>query len=41
MTCKKYHIIGGGIAGLTAAKYVRKYNPQAEIILNEAAGNLG
>lgn len=41
MTCKKYHIIGGGIAGLTAAKYVRKYNPQAEIVLYEAAGNLG
>lgn len=36
-----YHIIGGGIAGLTAAKYIRAHQPRTKIILYEAAANLG
>ena len=37
----RYHIIGGGIAGLTAAKYIKKRNPQAYVVLYDAAEQLG
>lgn len=36
-----YHIIGGGIAGLTAAKYLKKYDAKAKVFLYEAAGKPG
>lgn len=41
MTKTTYHIIGAGIAGLTTAKYLKKYHPDAKIILYEAAQNCG
>ena len=37
----KYHIIGGGIAGLTAAKYIKKRDPKAGVIVYDAAEKLG
>ena len=37
----KYHIIGGGIAGLTAAKYIKKRDPKAYVIVYDAAEKLG
>ncbi|MGN0914308.1 MAG: FAD-dependent oxidoreductase [Alphaproteobacteria bacterium] len=37
----RYHIIGGGIAGLCCAKFIREKNPSAEIILYEAANHCG
>lgn len=36
-----YHIIGGGISGLCAAKFLRQKKPQAQIILYEVAAELG
>ena len=41
MTKTTYHIIGAGIAGLTTAKYLKKYHPDAKVILYEAAQNCG
>ncbi len=41
MNEKRYHIIGGGIAGLTAARYIKKYQPDATVVLYEAAENCG
>ncbi len=41
MPQKKYHIIGGGIAGLTAAKYIKKYDKNARVILYDAAERPG
>ncbi len=38
---RRYHIIGGGIAGLCCAKFIREKNPQAEIIVYEAANHCG
>lgn len=36
-----YHIIGGGIAGLAVAKFLRHKKPQAKIIIYEATDKLG
>lgn len=41
MKAIKYHIIGGGIAGLSAAKYIRLHNKNAFICMYEAGGKLG
>ncbi len=38
---KTFHIIGGGISGLSAARTIRKKYPQAHIIVYEAASHLG
>lgn len=36
-----YHIIGGGIAGLSAAKFIKEKNIKSKVILYEAAAKLG
>lgn len=36
-----YHIIGGGIAGLAAARFIKEANLDNKVILYEAAGKLG
>lgn len=36
-----YHIIGAGIAGLSAAKFIRRKYPDARIVIYEAAGRPG
>lgn len=36
-----YHIIGGGIAGLAAAKFIKEKNIHNKVILYEAASKLG
>lgn len=36
-----YHIIGGGVSGLCAAKFLRQKKPEARIILYEVAADLG
>lgn len=41
MKNKAYHIIGSGVAGLSAAKFLKKKYPQATIYLYEAAHLLG
>ena len=38
---KRYIIIGGGISGLAAAKFIRKAEPEAKICLYEASNRLG
>ena len=38
---KTFHIIGGGLAGLSAAKFIRKKHQKARIIIYEAASHLG
>lgn len=38
---KTFHIIGGGISGLSAAKFIRKKYKNAHIIIYEAAAHLG
>lgn len=38
---KTYHIIGGGLAGLAAAKFLREKHKGAHIIIYEAASHLG
>lgn len=38
---KTFHIIGGGLAGLSAAKFIRKKHKKARIIIYEAASHLG
>ncbi len=40
-TAVTYHIIGGGIAGLSAAKFIKDKNPENHVILYEAAHKLG
>lgn len=40
-TTKTFHIIGGGISGLSAAKFIRKKYKNAHIIIYEAAAHLG
>ncbi len=36
-----YHIIGGGIAGLAAAKFIKEKNIKNKVVLYEAAAKLG
>lgn len=36
-----YHIIGGGAAGLAAAKFIKKKNPAHQVVVYEAACRLG
>ena len=38
---KTYHIVGGGIAGLTAAWYLKKKYPQVRSVIYEAGEHLG
>lgn len=38
---KTYHIIGGGIAGLSCAKFIKQKSPQSEVVIYEAANHLG
>ena len=38
---KTFHILGGGIAGLSAAKFIKKKDKKAHIIIYEAASHLG
>lgn len=38
---KTYHIIGGGVAGLSCAKFIKQKKPQSEIIVYEAGNHLG
>ena len=38
---KRYIIIGGGISGLAAAKFIRKAEPEAKICLYESSNRLG
>lgn len=40
-TPKTFHIIGGGISGLSAAKFIRQKHKNARIIIYEAAAHLG
>ncbi len=43
MTAKNvtYHIVGGGIAGLACAKFVKKYDRKARTVVYEAQGRIG
>lgn len=41
MKNKAYHIIGAGVAGLCAAKFIKQKFPQAKVYLYEAAHHLG
>ena len=36
-----YHIIGGGIAGLAAARFIKKKNKNSKVILYEASNTIG
>lgn len=36
-----YHIIGGGVAGLAAAKFLKQKNPDNQVVVYEAACRLG
>ena len=36
-----YHIIGGGISGLAAAKFIKEKNIKNKVVLYEAAAKLG
>lgn len=38
---KTFHIIGGGISGLSAAKFIRQKHKNARIIIYESAAHLG
>lgn len=38
---KTYHIIGGGVAGLSCAKFIKQKKPQSEVIIYEAGNRLG
>ena len=38
---KTFHIIGGGLSGLSAAKFIRKKYKKAHIIIYEASAHLG
>ncbi len=36
-----YHIIGGGISGLSAAKFIKQKNTKANVVIYEAASHVG
>ena len=38
---RTYHILGGGLAGLCAAKFIKEKNKNNNVIVYEAAAHLG
>ena len=38
---KTYHILGAGVAGLMCARFIKKKDKEANVVLYEASNHLG